>query len=64
MPRLMTEKEIEATMERSKHHQQRMLEAARRFLETAEDLQLTWNEFEQVIQIVKHRARIGSVERK
>ena len=60
MPRLMTEKEIEATMERSKHHQRRMSEAALRFLETAEDLQLTWNEFEQVIQIVKCKAQIVS----
>lgn len=50
--------EREAALERSERYQQRISEAARRFLQASEELHLTWNEFEQVIQVVKCRARI------
>ncbi len=56
--RTITEEERKAALERSECYQQRISEAARRFLQTAEDLQLTWNEFEQVIQVVKSKAKI------
>lgn len=52
--------ERESALERSERYQQRISEAAHRFLRTAEELHLTWNEFEQVIQVVKCRARISA----
>ena len=44
---------METALDRYHRHEKKIEEAARRILEISTELQLTWNDFEQVLEEVK-----------